>query len=499
MSTPYLTNLRKRAILIVVNMTTASYGRVVALAVSYDGDFLSVVRHWCRLFVFITLCAAGVLWAGAAQAKHPRSVSLTIYNVDGVVQQTIALPLHNDTGGATVAVGDTDGDGVPEFIVGNGYGNKPEVRVFSQDGAEVRRFFAFDEGVDYGLNVAACDFDRDGKVEVVTALQAGGHPTVRVFHADGTPLVPYEFAAYDEGFRGGVSVACGDMDRDGVTEIVTAAGPTGGPHIRWWRVGTSFTLPTPSTPPSRAQPAVKSDDEDTDTEIIIGRNPDRPDDLAIRQWRVARGTVRIAAAAPVVSAWVIAREYFYGDASDTRGRTVIVVPSATGDQLVIEPFLRGIAHRRIEHTAYGDLNQDGLLERIVTPGNYWEGALDKPQEIIVDLSEQRLYAYENGLLKRSFFVSSGLAQFPTPTGSFAVTKVPSVWYAGNYGPNNPQNYDFGQVPNNLRFKPQYFLHTAYWHNDFGHRRSHGCVNIAKDNNDWLYGWATEGTTATIRD
>ncbi|MEK7532046.1 MAG: L,D-transpeptidase, partial [Patescibacteria group bacterium] len=90
------------------------------------------------------------------------------------------------------------------------------------------------------------------------------------------------------------------------------------------------------------------------------------------------------------------------------------------------------------------------------------------------------------------FISSGLAQLPTPTGSFNVAKVPSVWYAG-------QDYDYGQVANNLRFKPHYFLHTAYWHKDFGHRRSHGCVNIAKANNDWLYGWAGEGTTVTIRD
>ncbi|MEK7102266.1 MAG: VCBS repeat-containing protein, partial [Patescibacteria group bacterium] len=202
-------------------MTTAGQGRVVALALRNNVEFLCVARHWCRLFVFLALLMSGMLWAGVAEAKHPRSVPLTVYSVDGEVKQTIALPLYNDTGGATVALGDTDGDGTAEVIVGNGYGNKPEVRILSQKGSETLRFLAFDSGATQGVNVAACDIDQDGRAEIVAALQAGGAPEVRVFRADGTPFTPHSFLAYNNDFKGGVSVARGAIDPDGVSEIVT--------------------------------------------------------------------------------------------------------------------------------------------------------------------------------------------------------------------------------------------------------------------------------------
>lgn len=478
-------------------MATANQ-RVVTLAAAVSGELISIVRQWRRLFIFVTLCTLGLLWAGAAQAKHERSVPLTVYNTDGVVTQTLDVSLYNNTGGATVAVGDTDGGGKPEFVIGSGYGNKPEVRVLSPDGKEIKRFLAFDEAVDYGLNVAVCDLDRDGRTEIVAALQAGGAPEVRIFHSDGTPYAPHRFFAYDESFKGGVSVGCGDVDHDGVLEIITAPGPTGGPHIRWWYVGhTATELAPPAAEPAPAAPV--TDDEATDTAIIIGRNPDRPDDLAVRQWRVVRRIVRMAAETEQVPAWVTGQEYFDGEQGDTRGRLVTVIPAVSGDTLILEPLLRGKPYERVVHQTYADLTDDGVLERITVPGNYVEGNPAVSQDIVVDLSEQRLYVYENGLLKRSLFVSSGIAQYPTPTGSFTVAKAPSVLYQGYYGPNNPGNYDYGWVKNNLRFKPHYFIHTAYWHNDFGHRRSHGCVNVKREHADWLYEWADEGAPVTIRD
>lgn len=479
-------------------MATANQ-RVVTLTAAVSGELLSIVRQWRRLFIFVTLCVLGLLWAGAAQAKHERSVPLTVYNTDGVVTQTLEVALYNDTGGATAATGDTNGDGEPEFLIGNGYGNKPEVRIISLEGKELKRFFAFDEGVDYGLNVAACDLDRDGRAEIIAALQAGGAPEVRIFHSDGTPYAPHRFFAYDESFKGGVSVGCGDVDHNGALEIITAPGPTGGPHIRWWYMGRASTELAPAVSEPTPEPATPLiDDEETDTIILIGRNPDRPDDLAARQWRMVRRIVRIASDQEQVPAWVIAREYFDGEQGDTRGRLVTVIPAASGDRLMLEPLLRGKPYERVVHQTYADLTHDGVLERITVPGNYMEGDSAVPQDIVVDLSEQRLYVYENGLLERSFFVSSGIAQYPTPTGSFTVTKAPSVLYQGYYGPNNPGNYDYGWVKNNLRIKPHYFIHTAYWHDDFGHRRSHGCVNVKREHADWLYEWANEGAPITIR-
>src|SRR5205085_4754006 len=63
----------------------------------------------------------------------------------------------------------------------------------------------------------------------VTGAGAGGGPHVRVFDALGERL---SFFAYDAAFRGGVRVASGDVNRDGVPDIITAPGPGGGPHVR---------------------------------------------------------------------------------------------------------------------------------------------------------------------------------------------------------------------------------------------------------------------------
>ena len=68
---------------------------------------------------------------------------------------------------------------------------------------------------------------------LATAAGPGGGPHVRTFRADGTPVA--SFFAYDAGFRGGVNVALGDLDGDLDDEIITGAGPGGGPHVRVFR------------------------------------------------------------------------------------------------------------------------------------------------------------------------------------------------------------------------------------------------------------------------
>jgi hypothetical protein len=89
--------------------------------------------------------------------------------------------------------------------------------------------------------VAAADVTGDGRAEVITAAGPGGGPHVRVFdvnHPDPLALYAYshrvidEFFAYDAGFRGGVYVAAGQVTGDPTAEIVTGAGEGGGPHVK---------------------------------------------------------------------------------------------------------------------------------------------------------------------------------------------------------------------------------------------------------------------------
>jgi len=82
-----------------------------------------------------------------------------------------------------------------------------------------------------GASVAVADITGDGVADIVTAAGPGGGPHVIVF--DGATFRPIRsFFAYDPGFRGGVSLALADVNGDGTPDIVTGAGAGGGPHVK---------------------------------------------------------------------------------------------------------------------------------------------------------------------------------------------------------------------------------------------------------------------------
>jgi hypothetical protein len=96
----------------------------------------------------------------------------------------------------------------------------------------VRSFFAYDPAFRGGVNVAAGDLDGDGRADIITGSGAGGGPVVGVYSgATGQPLGQY--LTMDPGFRGGVWVAAAGagVTADGVADVVTGAGPGGGPRV----------------------------------------------------------------------------------------------------------------------------------------------------------------------------------------------------------------------------------------------------------------------------
>jgi LysM repeat protein len=111
--------------------------------------------------------------------------------------------------------------------------------------------------------------------------------------------------------------------------------------------------------------------------------------------------------------------------------------------------------------------------------------------IDIDLSAQRLTAYAGDAPVRSTLVSTGLARTPTPTGRYRIyVKYGSTLMSG-------PGYYLPNVPYVMYFLRGYGIHGTYWHSNFGHPMSHGCVNLPTSEAQWLYNWASVGTLVNI--
>jgi lipoprotein-anchoring transpeptidase ErfK/SrfK len=111
--------------------------------------------------------------------------------------------------------------------------------------------------------------------------------------------------------------------------------------------------------------------------------------------------------------------------------------------------------------------------------------------IEVDLSTQRLIAWEGKTWVNAVIVSTGKDSTPTPKGTFEVyVKHSTARMQGD-------DYDIPDVPHVMYFTGGYGFHGAYWHKRFGTPVSHGCVNLAPDKARWLYNFADVGTPVVI--
>lgn len=121
------------------------------------------------------------------------------------------------------------------------------------------------------------------------------------------------------------------------------------------------------------------------------------------------------------------------------------------------------------------------------------GVSDEERYIEVDLSEQKLRAWEGDQLFLETLVSTGLPYFPTPTGEFRIwAKARATRMEGGEG---RYYYNLPNVPYVMFFENDkvpgwrgYGLHGTYWHNDFGTVHSHGCVNLPTVVAQRLYSW-----------
>ncbi len=134
------------------------------------------------------------------------------------------------TGGMNLAVADIDGDGVSEIIVAPRGGREPMVSVYSYDGTLRSQFLAFDASFKKEVYVGAFDFENDGVKEIIVGAGEGGGPHVRVFDGEGN--LKLQFFAFNQRFKGGVTVTGGDVNNDGMDEIIVGVASGANSYIR---------------------------------------------------------------------------------------------------------------------------------------------------------------------------------------------------------------------------------------------------------------------------
>ena len=116
--------------------------------------------------------------------------------------------------------------------------------------------------------------------------------------------------------------------------------------------------------------------------------------------------------------------------------------------------------------------------------------VDTHKWVSVDLYEQVAIAYEGSTPVFATLVSSGLEDWPTNQGIFHVyVRFSRTLMSGAY--NQPDFYYLQEVPWTMYFDGDIALHGAYWHDGFGYRKSHGCVNLTVTDAHWLFEWAED--------
>ncbi len=200
------------------------------------------------------------------------------------------------------------------------------------------------------------------------------------------------------------------------------------------------------------------------------------------------------------------------------GLKVLHLPANSGLVKAAEPVNELLTDKYVQENV---LNQDGNFKEgentyifnnteFVTPTDTLRSLAYKPaptlavlgsstekKRIVVDLEDQRVYAYEGNRVVFNFLVSTGLYG-RTRTGNF------KIWYkvrsqAMKGGDRALGTYYYLPNVQFVQFFDQAIsFHSTYWHNNFGHPMSHGCVNMTLTDAETLYYWANPEMPAGVR-
>jgi Hypothetical glycosyl hydrolase family 15 len=167
---------------------------------------------------------------GGTETVAADKTNITVYNSGGTVIASWQPWGAKWKNGMEFGVGDVLNNGKNEIVVGAGAGGAPEVKIYDLSGRQLGSFMAYAKNFKGGVHLAVGNTDADPAAEIITGAGPGGGPHVRVWSASG--IIKDQFFAFAQTFRGGVYVAVGDIAGLKHGQIIAGAGAGGSPQVR---------------------------------------------------------------------------------------------------------------------------------------------------------------------------------------------------------------------------------------------------------------------------
>ncbi len=466
-------------------------------------------KHFKKLVYFVV--SVSLFFPFFAVGAKEWQPEIRIFNSQNLsLDKSFTISEHGYNGVYSLVVADLGGDGVSEIVVGAPAGEKPEVKIYREDGSLINKFLAYGENFRGGVNVAAGDLDNDGKEEIVTGAGFGGGPHIRVFDGFGNQKINNGFFAFGKSLRNGVRVAVGDINGDNEKEIIAGSGPEQKVQIKIFKKRGEFLFeiyPEAINEWSGVNLASGDLDGDGIDEIVVA--PGWGSDSEIQIWKGDkffkkfpaygnnfRGGINIAVA----------------DLEDDDRGEILVGAGFTGGPHVKIFDANGNNKISTDFFTYERGFRGGTLvglakfkdgkKRIVSLQHKTlaSGGRDIYKYLDIDISEQKLKFYENDFELGEHIVSSGMPSMPTPLGSFKILKKAVVAYSAVYNLYMPHFMQFTKSGAGVHGLPYWKTAKGIVYegvNHLGLRVSHGCVRLPLAAAEKIYNWADLNTAVII--